>query len=325
MADKPPSLRFAWWNTGVAPPWIESRASLEHRAEVRRIVEHLISNDGCGLIGLGEVRRESILDWVPSHQRADWAEIRDLSASRNDFDLGLLFDRGRLDAVDHLWVRARHAGNDVRAGLVVLFKTTANATPGYFVVVLAHWRADMGDIADAAARRSRAAQQLRGAICKQLDANGGGAVPHVLMLGDFNAEPFDPEFREDLPTSRLRGFVQNHSRRAGTDDLMLYNASWRVVGERYPWMGSTAPSLAGTYWTKQKLPTTWRTFDQVLVSGSLLGTSGWVFREDELRIGVNDEVFEPASAKFLSPSMDHLPIFGQLDWLDDQAIPNTSK
>jgi endonuclease/exonuclease/phosphatase family metal-dependent hydrolase len=187
--------------------------------------------------------------------------------------------------------------------------------PATFAVVLAHWRANMGDVDDAAARRSRAAHALCTAIARRTEDIS--PKPHVLVLGDLNTEPFSNELRSDLPTSRSRDVVRNHSRRAGTDDLLLYNPCWRLLGERSPWRGEMVHSLAGTFTMKKNSPSTWRTFDQVLVSGSLLGTRGWVLREDELTIGTDDEVFDPKNVNFLPLSIDHFPVLGQLQWIEN--------
>lgn len=172
----------------------------------------------------------------------------------------------------------------------------------------------MADVTDAAARRSRAAQALRRAIAEMMDSVRP-EEPHVVLVGDLNTEPFDAELSADLPTSRSRDVVQRHARRAGTDDLLLYNPSWRLLGEQRPWTGTMLPSLAGTYTTRQRVPSSWRTFDQLLVSSSLLSTQGWVLREDALKIGIAHEAFDPGCEQFLPQSIDHLPITAQLEWL----------
>ncbi len=316
MTDKPPSFRFAWWNTGIAPPWVQSAASPEQREIVARVIERLVVKEECALMGLGEMRRESLLSVIPTHLRPQWMELRDMSSSdRNDFDIGLLYDRSRFTLETNVWVKVPWIGSEVRAGLVAVLKSVDVVSSVPFIVVLAHWRSDMGNVVDAAARRSRAAQALRAAVSKCIDDTGSAA--YVIALGDFNTEPFNGEFSTDLPTSRSRDVVRDHSRGVGTDDLLLYNPCWRLLGEQRPWTGVQARSLAGTYRIGNS-PSAWRTFDQVLVSASLLGTSQWVLREDELRVWTDDIVLEPGEPKkFLSSSIDHLPVVGLLQWIDD--------
>jgi hypothetical protein len=99
-----------------------------------------------------------------------------------------------------------------------------------------------------------------------------------VVLGDFNAEPYDGAFHAH-PTSRDRIAALRHRPKA-TDDLLLYNLSWRWMGESEPWNGSEAPSFAGTYNNGKYDPNAWKTFDQILVSPSLLTASGWLLRED---------------------------------------------
>jgi endonuclease/exonuclease/phosphatase family metal-dependent hydrolase len=312
MSNTLARIPFAWWNTSVAPPSIRPNATAKHRAAVSSITRTLVEEIGCLVIALAEVRRESVLAWIPDERRAGWDAITDTSDERHDFDIALAYDRTALALVDAVWTRDFHAGQAVRAGLVATFALPNGSGP--LVLAVAHWRSDAGNAKDAEARRSRAAEALRGAISASISALGGIDVP-VLLLGDFNAEPFAEQFNGNLPTARSRDTVQRHRPRSPTD-LLFYNAAWRWLGERDAWDGKQkTPTLAGTYRTsKGDKPTAWRTFDQVLVSPSLLRDFGWSLDERYLGIHVHDEVFDRARSRPRAP-FDHLPIVGQLQWL----------
>lgn len=305
-------IPFAWWNTKIAPPSINSTATAEHRAAVAVVARTLIDQIGCLLVALAEVRRENVLAWIPEGRRAQWTAIIDTSNERHDFDVALVYDHTALALMDHVWVRAFHASQAVRAGLVATFAFT-NGT-GSMVLAAAHWRSDAGNNEDADARRSRAAQALNGAISESVKALGQPDVP-ILVLGDFNAEPFAKQFGSDLPAARSRDVVQRHRPRSPSD-LLFYNAAWRWLGEREAWDGEQKPpTIAGSYrLTDSKVPTAWRTFDQVLVSPSLLRDSGWCLDEKSLGIHVHEEVFDQVGSCLRAP-FDHLPIVGQLRWL----------
>lgn len=268
----------------------------------------MLAHDDSGLVALAEVRRERILDWVPAARRASFRAIAEETGAQGDFDLDVLYDARRLRAVDHVWVESFHAGGRVRAGLVVRFQTACSDPPGSLIVAVAHWRSDMGDSRDAAERRMRAAEGLRVQIGKMRDS-----AP-VLVMGDLNAEPFEGPLEAGLPASRFRDAVRLHRPR-GPEDVLLYNPSWRWLGEREPWTSSTRPfTLAGTYKKAGNHPSAWRTFDQVLVSGELLGPSGWSLREDTLGVGLDDDVFDAERSRPRLP-FDHLPLVGLLEWV----------
>ncbi|MCU0685543.1 MAG: endonuclease/exonuclease/phosphatase family protein [Polyangiaceae bacterium] len=301
------TLPFAWWNTKVAPPSIESKATKEHRNAATSVVRTLVEQKGCLVVALAEVRRESIMSWLPDSRRARWDVLADTSNDRHDFDVAIVFDRSALSLKNYLWARRFHATQAVRAGLVATFDFVDGSGP--LVVIAAHWRTDAGNTKDAEDRRLSAAQELRDALGATLQAEGKD-VP-VLILGDFNAEPFDRPFGAGLPTARSRAEVQRHRPRTASD-LLFYNAAWRWLGERDAWNAERKPpTLAGTYRLGSNTPTAWRTFDQVLVSPSLLRGTGWSLDESALEIYDGREVFDQAKARPRAP-FDHLPIVGRL-------------
>jgi len=267
----------------------------------------LVQQQGCRLLALAEVRRQAVLEWIPANIRADWSVLADTSAEQHDFDVALVFDQTWLHLMDRIWVRIPHAGQMVRAGLVATFAFADGS--GWLIVAAAHWRSDRGDTSDARARRTAAAMGLRAAIAASL--HGDPEVP-VLVLGDFNAEPFDEPFTASLPAARSRAEAQRHRPRESSD-LLFYNAAWRWLGEKYPWdPEQRRPTLAGTYRLEgSRSPSAWRTFDQVLVSPSLLGDAMWSL--DERFLGILDDasVYDGMETRPRAP-FDHLPIVGHL-------------
>jgi hypothetical protein len=130
-------------------------------------------------------------------------------------------------------------------------------------------------------------------------------------MGDLNVEPYA---LRGIPTSRYREVVQKHHARHRCD-VLFYNASWRWLGEKRCWRDDKRPpSLAGTYRHADRTPSAWRTFDQVLVSPSLLGHRGWIVREDLLGIWAHKAVFDPHRSRPRRP-FDHLPLLGELEWV----------
>lgn len=211
--------------------------------------------------------------------------------------------------MDTTRVAGYYARQAVRAGIVATYGF--NDGSGWLIVAVAHWNSDRGSGAqDAHARRMKAAEALRNAIVASMNALGAD-IP-VLILGDFNAEPYADLFHSALPTARSRAEVRRHRPR-GADDVLFYSASWRWLGERYPWDAARPPpSLAGTYhWRGNRGPAPWRTFDQVFISPSLLESTSWTLDEATLGIFHEESVFDGSLSRPRAP-FDHLPIVGHL-------------
>jgi len=131
-------LRFASWNTGVAPPPIAARPTA-HRVAAQSVVEKLISVEGCSLVALTEVRREALLDWIPTAERAHWKVVAERTRP-HDFDVAILYDASRLTVQRHAWERVIHGRGELRVALIADFTTFNEADR--LVVALAHWRTD---------------------------------------------------------------------------------------------------------------------------------------------------------------------------------------
>ena len=298
------TLSFALWNTRLAPPSLKRPSSDEHTELVESTIEDLIVGASVQLLALTEVRRIEVLTLLPRTARASWQVISDNSGDTHDFDTALAFDRSLIALEWSEFVTLYHSGARIRSGVLACLRLRDDT---FVIVVVAHWRSDLGGHSMGNEKRQAAAWNLKSAVGRALEKLGTNA--HILILGDFNAEPFDDVFHA-LPTSRSRGAALRHRPKA-PDDLVFYNPSWRWLGERHPWNGTTTSSIAGTY-SSEKLNThSWRTVDQILVSPSLLTTSGWIFREDLSGIYPSPLVFDEPRGRIADP-FDHLPIVGQL-------------
>lgn len=297
------SVGFALWNTRLSPPSTRLKIAKSHLELVQQTLTELVTADGNHLLAFTEVRRQN-MHALLTGSRTQWEIVQDTSGDHHDFDVALLIDKSALTLEHSEFLRTFHEGALVRAGLLCRVQL-ADGSP--LVVVVAHWRSDLAGSEEGRARRSAAASHIKLAIARSIDLLGGTA--YVLVLGDFNAEPHDPVFRV-LPTSRSRGAVLRHRARA-SDDILLYNPSWRWMGERAAWTGQERGSLAGTYCNGKDLVDSWRTFDQVLVSKSLLATTGWLLREDLTGVYTSSLLVDQSTGKLTDP-IDHLPITGKI-------------
>lgn len=142
---------------------------------------------------------------------------------------------------------------------------------------------------------------------------------NVVIVGDLNEEPHERSLRR-LNAHRHRGRALGKSHWADGDvkRLHLYNTSWRLLGEKHahPSRGGT-PALdhsAGTYYWEEERA--WRNFDQLIVSGGLLGEKEPFINEHEtLIVSLPAFLTNGLPLKFknkegtYSGVSDHLPLF----------------
>lgn len=129
---------------------------------------------------------------------------------------------------------------------------TARANGAVLVLLGNHWPARSAGVYKSEPFRIMAAEQCS-VIVDQLRAQNDGV--QLVVMGDFNDEPFNRSVREYLLAIRDEERVL--SRR--TRRPYLYNCTWRLMEEAAP----------GTYYhTEGETP--WFMFDQVMVSPGLL-------------------------------------------------------
>lgn len=125
----------------------------------------------------------------------------------------------------------------------------------------------------------------------------------VVVMGDFNDEPFDDSLTNHLQGTRDRTAVKRNN------DL-LYNPFWRLLGENLAFEDDGA-ACAGSHFWECHAANDWYTFDQALVSSGLLQGVGWTLIESATSILPLEQLRTPARKFRLK--FDHLPIAMQLE------------
>lgn len=188
-------------------------------------------------------------------------------------------------------------------------------------IVACHWQSQIGG--DGAARlRDRMAQHLSAESYDFIAGDRGKR--HLMIIGDFNEEPYDNCFIS-LHAHRDRDRSKSRPHRADVPvkRLHLYNTSWRLLGEKYPHSlldnkTHSFNSCAGTYYWAEKRA--WRHFDQIIVSGGLIGHARPCIDENEVVVVTGDAFltngvpmkFSRSDREFKGLS-DHLPICANLN------------
>jgi Endonuclease/Exonuclease/phosphatase family len=94
-------------------------------------------------------------------------------------------------------------------------------------------------------------------------------IPNIILLGDYNDEPFDQSISIQLRATRDRILA------AKKKDL-LYNPFWRKLGTSQPYQsGDLVDHHAGSYYYRKNGISRWSTFDQIIFSSAFLGKTEW--------------------------------------------------
>ncbi len=136
-------------------------------------------------------------------------------------------------------------------------------------------------------------------------------LANVILVGDYNDEPFDASLAEQLMATRDRELAKRKPH-------LLYNPFWRHLGFSKPYSPEmTDDSIGGTYFHKNGEITRWRTFDQIIFSSAFLGQTEWHLNE-ELTGVLN---FEEYRAKIIDTNeiFDHFPVFGVIEEVDNDG------
>ena len=303
-------LSFAWWNTGLSPPRKQGVQTPGQWDCVREVVRQLIEVESTDLLALGETAAEQAEQLhavcCSTNARRLVVDARPNAGSHRNLAVlyngsKLLLEGGPSALYDSL------GGSRLHVGMHLLFSMSSFPAPLHVFVV--HWPSRMRPDSDALRRMIGRSLQARIDELVRLEQR----PLHVLVLGDFNDEPFNDSMSTALLGSRDRNLVRRRPRH-------LYNPFWRFLGERQELEEERGGRLgAGTHYYEGTVATHWHTYDQFLVSASLLAGPGWVLREAGTRIWQRAPLLT-TRGRFAS-RFDHFPILGMLSHMAPEETP----
>jgi hypothetical protein len=288
-------LIFAWWNTGLSPPGGRPRDTDHDFQVAANIVKVLLQEYQVDFLGLGEVTKFD-LDRLTNDIRPSHYSLYDgtLKEGRLQFDTGAIFNLDCFKLIDHFETIERHGLRQLK--LANRVDLMASGDSQSFHVYITHWPSHL--VPDSESLRIHLGSRLRSALAKVLATDGGDA--RVILMGDFNEEPFHECLDGQLLATRDRSIALK-------SEGYLYNPFWRFLGESQPYSHlDPHPSFAGTCYVASGNRTKWKTVDQIIVSSTFLGRSSWHLNEHFTRI-----IHPPFPNTALSLSgaiFDHFPV-----------------
>ncbi|HET6250382.1 MAG TPA: endonuclease/exonuclease/phosphatase family protein [Tepidisphaeraceae bacterium] len=282
-------LRFLWWNVQDLAHFTPRMQAIErwpkspdeYAAKLARVSEVIRSssekNGTPELVALAEVTLEAAADLkrtlFPEHRLLSLDSVPD----NPDFHVAVLFPND--SAFQEVAPFVAFDVPETTRPMAVL-DYVKNGEQIRFIS--AHWTAPFNTAGER--YQEELATQLRGYIHDFVHSENTGNSRHVVLMGDFNAEPFQVlQHHFGATRSRARARSRRHYSDKAVRRIRLYNCGWRLLGENLPHSPDAhARSVAGTaYWQREN---TWHTWDQILVSGTLLTSKRPYLSEDSVKV-----------------------------------------
>ncbi len=140
------------------------------------------------------------------------------------------------------------------------------------VVLVNHWPSRFGGAEKSKPSRAAAADTAHRVVLARIDAARlEGREGDILLIGDFNDDPFDPSLVDHLEAVRGKYALEGDRGR-----YRLFNPSWKFLA---------TPDLGTLFYQSG-----WNVFDQAIVSRGLLAPQGFLYVEGSLEIHQPDSV-----------------------------------
>jgi hypothetical protein len=333
MSDEQTSINvldFLWWNVqdfahfdigqATYERWPDSaREYFEKRRRIETVLQLLTATTRPQLFAFAEITEYAARDLrdrlFPDYKVFSLASLYD----RPDFHIALIYDPAAgFGGEDFL--KVSNVPGSTRPMAVLNHRYGRHVIRFY----VCHWTARFAEPSDK--WRQLTAQHLNGASYEFLrSSDEPEEIRHVMILGDLNEEPYGTvetwlyAHRDRAASRRVEHYTDKSIRR-----LHLYNCSWRLLGEHipHPQRGREREMAGSYYWRDTR---TWHTFDQVIVSGSLLTDEPPYLDEVNLRVAsglgvlpneflADDGLPDKFEWKNGHPTglSDHLPICGRI-------------
>ena len=289
-------LKFGWWNVGLSPAAAaaETNACEETYSQLCSHITSLFVDHSIDLLGLCEVSEHDVYHLQDYFRKYNLSIIGMTSpAGRSRFDLAVIFNNEKISVSHISSLVTVHFDNYIKAGQVI--KVNVNYENDGIYIYLCHWPSRLRE--DGKTKRTLAAGYIYDDAVKRMK-NG----EDIIVMGDFNDNPYDESLSNYLRANRCHDYVRKYPKE------LFYNPFWRtVVSEsKFSYANSNNTYRSGTHKYNQFNGTVWHSYDQICVSGSLIGTGSWYLNEHATNVISSQNILDAYndSKNFI----DHLPI-----------------
>ncbi|WP_416769567.1 endonuclease/exonuclease/phosphatase family protein [Pseudomonas sp. RHF3.3-3] len=299
-------INIGWWNTSLSPPVAKKTKDTGKKKTglYLKIIEHLITHEHIDLLGLCEVDLIDI-DKIKTHLT---------NSNLNDYKVIPLYKKheGRID--DYCLIinstkitfkdslELEYCRDELETYYKIGIRVNLEINNDSFFLFLSHWQSQLS-------MKAKHRRKLGGFLRKALNTIfQENTSPHIILMGDFNDEPFDDSVCFELLSSRDKAVVKEFPK-------VLYNPFWRILGAHSPHDHEnvhTWSHVGGTcLYKERKEMTYWKTFDQILFSSAFIDSQGWHLIESKTKI-CSEPALDEKYKKWRKNVSDHFPVISQI-------------
>ncbi|MBY7924554.1 endonuclease/exonuclease/phosphatase family protein [Vibrio fluvialis] len=289
------NLRFAWWNVALSPsaPKAGTKADDKTYPVICDHIRTVMTENSCDFLALCEVSTEDVR-YFSEHLEIDNISFINLTdrVGRTRFDVAILYKSNKITVRHKTNLSKPITGNTVKAAQLVEVENIDDSKVIY--VYLCHWASRLNGGED---KRQEAAKIVRNSALEFMEKGHD-----VIVMGDFNDNPYDDSLNKILKANRCHDAVKKYPKE------FFYNPFWRTVvsEQKYSYADTNKSYRSGSHKYKQFSSTIWHSYDQIIVSGSFLNNSYWHLNEYRTHVMSPESILSHYSD--INHFIDHLPI-----------------
>ncbi|MCI5149632.1 MAG: hypothetical protein D3916_09640 [Candidatus Electrothrix sp. MAN1_4] len=285
---------FTWWNTSIAPS-AKSRSSHEDDKYASNVIEFLSKIKGADFIALGEVS-ESYFKFLEGNCKLEGYSFHKgvSQVGKTKFDTCYLARDSKISIIKISNIVRRRGNSTLKIAQKIDVVIEGYEVP--FHIFVSHWSSRLWCPEECADRHALGVY-LRDPLDELIDEYQ--ANPFIILIGDYNDEPFAQSLSHHVMASRDIDLVSERTH-------LFYNPFWKCLG-----YSLNSPKYAGSYFFKKGNITQWYTFDQVIFSHAFVKGNEWKLSNQFQQIVDVPEYLK--KIKDRKSIFDHLPVSGKIE------------
>lgn len=285
----------------------KARATNAQRQVVCAMVDIILNQMRVDFLALGETTEQDVKEIEQTCKLTEFDVERGFAkAGRSHFDTCFLYRSNKLSLTGSQAITAAKGNRMLKIAQKATFEILGHGKPLH--VFISHWPSRLW-CHENSSDRNLLGIRLRDAVEDVIAESG--KLANVILLGDYNDEPFDASLEKQLMATRDRVLAKERPH-------LLYNPFWQHLSlpKSHSTYG-TDDDNGGTYFHSIGEITRWRTFDQIIFSFAFLGNSEWHLNEQ--LTGILDVEGYKAMVINANEIFDHFPVLGVIEKVESHG------